>query len=110
LGDNGIIAIVIGHKNGAEEMGLDTWLMSCRVLGRGVENATLNIIVEEARRLGAKRLRGTYIPTSKNGMVKNHYLNLKFQECSPIDAGQWTLELDSFKSHQVWLAIQKTEL
>jgi FkbH-like protein len=112
LGDNGIIGIVIGRKTSAEEIGLDTWLMSCRVLGRSVEKATLNIVTDEARRLGAKRLRGTYLPTSKNGMVNDHYLNLGFQESGFSEAGvrQWTLELDTFTPYAVRMAIRKTGL
>jgi FkbH-like protein len=112
LGDNGIIGIVIGRKTSAEEIGLDTWLMSCRVLGRSVEKATLNIVTDEARRLGAKRLRGTYLPTSKNGMVNDHYLNLGFQESGFSESGvrQWTLELDTFTPYAVWMSIRKTGL
>jgi FkbH-like protein len=112
LGDNGIIGIVIGRKTSAEEIDLDTWLMSCRVLGRGVEKATLNIVTDEARRLGAKRLRGTYIPTSKNQMVHDHYLNLGFQESTFSQAGVrlWTLELDGFNPRSLWMAIRKTGL
>ncbi len=49
---------------------IDTWLMSCRVLGRQVEPTTLNLIAQQAQALGARRLVGEYIPTKKNGMVK----------------------------------------
>ena len=45
---------------------IDTWLMSCRVLGRQVEEATLNLIAAQAARLGARRLIGEYRPTAKN--------------------------------------------
>ena len=48
--------------------------MSCRVLGRQVEPTTLNLIAAMAQLLGARRLIGEYIPTAKNGMVKDHYL------------------------------------
>ncbi len=78
FGDNGIIAICIGRLQGDGDLLIDTWLMSCRVLGRGVEPATLNLIAEQARRLGAKRLVGDYIPTQKNAMVRDHYVRLGF--------------------------------
>lgn len=78
FGDNGVIAIVIGKMQGDGDVLIDTWLMSCRVLGRQVEEATLNLIVSEARRLGAKRLIGEYRPTQKNAMVKDHYQKLGF--------------------------------
>ena len=79
FGDNGIIAIVIGRKlPDTADFLVDTWLMSCRVLGRQVEESTLNILAAEAQRLGADRMLGEYIPTRKNGMVRNHYEKLGF--------------------------------
>ena len=78
FGDNGVIAIVIGRLQANKDLLIDTWLMSCRVLGRQVEPTTLNLIAAEASRLGARRLVGEYIPTKKNGMVKDHYARLGF--------------------------------
>ena len=78
FGDNGIIAIIIGRLLPSKDLDIDTWLMSCRVLGRQVEPTTLNLIAAAATRLGAKRLVGTYIPTKKNAMVKDHYARLGF--------------------------------
>jgi len=52
--------------------------MSCRVLGRQVEPTTLNLIAHEAGKLGSRRVVGEYIPTKKNGMVKDHYVKLGF--------------------------------
>ena len=77
FGDNGVIAIVIGRRQ-AEDLVIDTWLMSCRVLGRKVEQATLDLVAGEARRMGCARLIGEYIPTAKNGMVRDHYAKLGF--------------------------------
>ena len=81
-GDNGMIAVVIGKKD-SEEVFLDTWLMSCRVIGRRVEEAMLNVVVAQARILGANHLVGEYIPTPKNEMVRAHYQRLGFDACSP---------------------------
>jgi FkbH-like protein len=78
FGDNGIIAVVIGRKQPSLDLVIDTWLMSCRVLGRQVEAATLNLIAQEAVRSGARRLVGEYIPTAKNSMVRDHYARLGF--------------------------------
>jgi FkbH-like protein len=80
FGDLGMIAVVICHPD-AEESGLwdiDTWLMSCRVLGRKVEEGMLFKVVEELRRHGATRLIGRYFPTAKNNMVRDHYGKLGF--------------------------------
>lgn len=93
-GDNGIIAIVIGKLTKARTVEIDTWLMSCRVLGRKVEDATLNLIVENAKRLGAARLIGTYRPTPKNGMVRHHYEKLGFVPKNPMEDGSEVSELD----------------
>lgn len=78
FGDNGVIAILIGRLTGNDAVTIDTWLMSCRVLGRQVERATLDLAVEQARALGASRLVGVHVPTAKNGMVRDHYRNLGF--------------------------------
>ena len=78
FGDNGIISIVIGKMDEADDLVIDTWLMSCRVLGRQVEPATLNLVAAEARRLGVRRLVGEFFPTKKNAMVKDHYERLGF--------------------------------
>jgi FkbH-like protein len=77
FGDNGVIGIVIGRMQ-ADDLVMDSWLMSCRVLGRQVEAATLNVVAAEARRLGAKRLVGEYVPSPKNAIVREHYEKLGF--------------------------------
>ena len=68
--------------------------MSCRVLGRGVEEATLNLVAEAAHRLGAQRLVGEYRPTAKNGMVREHYGKLGFTKVAETDDGATTWRLD----------------
>jgi FkbH-like protein len=81
FGDLGMISVVIARESafeGAPAWELDTWLMSCRVLGRSVEEAVLAETVRAARNAGAERLIGRFIPTSKNGMVKDHYAKLGF--------------------------------
>jgi FkbH-like protein len=94
FGDNGIIAIVIGRLDEAETVTIDTWLMSCRVLGRQVEEATLDLVVAQARALGAKRLVGVYMPTQKNGMVRDHYEKLGFARLSETQDGGTVCGLD----------------
>jgi len=94
FGDNGIIAIVIGRACSPGTILIDTWLMSCRVLGRQVEPTTLNLIAAAAKSLGAHKLVGEYIPTKKNGMVKNHYENLGFSIQSLQTDGHSLAELD----------------
>jgi FkbH-like protein len=78
FGDNGVIAIVIGRLAKSGDLYIDTWLMSCRVLGRQVEPTTLNLIAQHGKALGAQRIIGEFIPTKKNGMVQDHYARLGF--------------------------------
>ena len=98
FGDNGIIGVVIArlpeHPQQAGDVEIDTWLMSCRVLGRQVEAATLNLLAAEARRLGGRRLLGRYVPTKKNGMVQNHYAALGFRPLARAPDGTETAALD----------------
>jgi len=104
FGDNGIIGIVIGKPEG-DTMVLDTWLMSCRVLGRQVEEATINLVVAEAKRLGSARLLGEYLPTKKNNMVRDHYQKLGFQ-CLSSDAGgasRWSLDLAQYEPFDTFI-------
>lgn len=107
FGDNGMIAVVICRKKG-RVWDIDTWLMSCRVLGRGVEQATLNILAERARAAGAAELRGRFIPTPKNGIVKDHYQNLGFAKSGESKTGEteWTITLAGYTPYQV--SIQAT--
>jgi FkbH-like protein len=94
FGDNGIIAIIIGRMEDGATLALDTWLMSCRVLGRQVEATTLNLIAATARAMGATTLRGQYIPTKKNGMVKDHYERLGFTTIAHTGDGGSIATLD----------------
>ena len=63
----------------ADAIEIDTFLMSCRVLGRGVENAVFAAMAEHARLLNARKLRGRYIPTPKNSLVADLYREHGFQ-------------------------------
>jgi len=78
FGDHGLIAAVILHQTDPATLFIDTWIMSCRVLKRGMEDFTLDAIVEKAIAGGFKTIAGEYVPTAKNGLVKNHYADLGF--------------------------------
>ncbi|WP_118134657.1 HAD family hydrolase [Oceanicella sp. SM1341] len=77
FGDNGMIGVVVAEARGTDWV-IDTWLMSCRVLKRRVEEAVLAGLARAARAAGAQRLVGRYIPTAKNGLVAGHYAALGF--------------------------------
>ncbi len=92
FGDNGLICIVLLKKASTDTLFIDTWLMSCRVLKRGMENFTLNTLAAAAAAGGYRYLTGEYIPTAKNEMVKDHYEKLGFQ---PQD-GRWVLDVQQY--------------
>ncbi len=77
FGDNGMISVII-CRPAAGNWEIDTWLMSCRVLGRRVETAILQEILTHARRAGVREIIGTYRPTERNALVKDHYAKLGF--------------------------------
>jgi len=80
FGNYGLIAVIILKDTGDKTLFIDTWIMSCRVLKRGMENFTLNKIAELAIEKGFEKIVGEYIPTVKNGLVKNHYPGLGFTQ------------------------------
>jgi FkbH-like protein len=98
FGDNGLISMVVLEKKNTD-LFIETWLMSCRVLKRGMENFTLNTIVSFAKANGFKRIVGEYIPTAKNGMVKDHYKNLGFAE----ENGRWELDVESYATKKCFI-------
>ena len=106
FGDNGLISVVIADKQG-ENWDIDTWLMSCRVLGRGVEQAVLNHLVESATADGASSLIGRYRPTAKNRMVADHYAGLGFQQTGG-DNGEtlWRLDLAGYLPRTLPLRVE----
>ncbi len=100
-GDNGLIAVVIMEKTNSETLFIDTWFMSCRVLKRGMENFTLNTLVRYARANGYKKIIGEYLPTQKNGMVKEHFPNLGF---TAINETEYELNVENYEDRPCWIS------
>jgi FkbH-like protein len=91
LGDNGLIGVILLRKQ-AKDLEIDTWVMSCRVLQRGVEQFARNELVDLCRSENCVRLAGTFIPTSKNGLVVELYERLGFSQ-TDSNGGQTFWEL-----------------
>jgi len=100
FGDLGMIGIVICRSSpqDASTWEIDSWLMSCRVLGRKVEDAMLAKVVSEARMRGIRRLLGLYIPSPKNSMVASHYEKLGFhlRNRDARDRSEWELAVADY--------------
>jgi FkbH-like protein len=93
FGDNGVISVVICRPGDARVWEIDTWLMSCRVLGRTVENKVLGEILNHARAAGIHKLLGTYRPTDRNKLVIDHYAKLGFTKLAEDQLGMTRWEL-----------------
>jgi FkbH-like protein len=100
FGDNGLICIIVLCEQNSDTLFIENWLMSCRVLKRGMENFVLNIIADFAKREGYSYLKGEYLPTGKNEMVKDHYKNLGFDEGKDF----WLLNLCEFKNRNCFIS------
>ena len=95
FGDNGLISILIAKKD-VNTMHIDTWLMSCRVLKRGMEFLMFNVLLEEAKKLNINKIVGRFVPTEKNMMVKSLYSDLGFNLISESDQEDiYTLDVKS---------------
>ena len=99
FGNYGLICVVILKKENESTLFIDTWFMSCRVLKRGMENFVLNTLSDYAKKNGYKRLKGEYIPSAKNAMVKDHYEKLGFEGSDNV----WFLDTDCFENNKCFI-------
>jgi FkbH-like protein len=95
LGDNGLTGVVITHD--AQDLAeIDTFLLSCRVVGRTVETAILSFLIDQARRRGRTHLQGWFSPTKKNDLAKEFYAQHNFHAVEQNGRGElWSLDLDN---------------
>jgi len=101
FGDNGMISVIICESKD-DIWEIDTWLMSCRVLGRDLEYALLNDLVINARNFNINTLRGIYIETPKNSLVKEHYKKLGFLKTKNLKGTiYWELKIDKYRKLEV---------
>ncbi len=98
-GDYGLISLIILKETDKNTLFVDTWIMSCRVLKRDMENFVLNTIVNTAVEKGYSSIEGEYLPTAKNNMVKDHYKNLGFTE----QGDKWLLPLKDYTQKKCFI-------
>lgn len=93
FGDNGMISVVICRAEEDQTWRIDSWLMSCRVLMRNVEQMVLRELLLHARANGIRQIVGEYRPTDRNGMVRDHYSKLGFDHRSDSSDGvvEWVI-------------------
>ena len=90
FGDNGITGVYIIEKKDSKEWIIDTFLLSCRIMGRKVEEGMLYQIVEKAKNLGIKKIKGKFIPTKKNKPAENFYSDYGFKK----EGDYWVFNTD----------------
>ena len=90
FGDNGITGVYIIEKKDSKEWIIDTFLLSCRIMGRKVEEAMLYQIIEKAKNLGIKKIKGKFIPTKKNKPAENFYSDYSFKK----EGDYWVFNTD----------------
>jgi len=100
FGDHGLIGIVVLKKLADETAFIDTWIMSCRVLKRGMDEFIVNQMVKHARDAGFRRLLGEYLPTPKNKMVKELYAQMGFSSAD----GRWELDTKQFNEFKTYIS------
>jgi FkbH-like protein len=110
-GDYGLISVVILKLDGKTAT-IDQYLMSCRVLQRGVEQFAMNKIVEFALRRGLKTIVGHYIKTDKNEMVKDFYAPFGFEKIKEYADGSsdWKLTVEAYQPKDVFMRPEAVEI
>ena len=98
---------VISCRTEGPEAEVSDWLMSCRVLKRGIEHCLLNHLCDIAIARGLERMRGVYIPTPKNALVREHYASLGFTQVAADAAGRntWELELKDWQPRRHFIDV-----
>jgi FkbH-like protein len=112
FGDNGMISAIVGRKQGSDFV-IDTWVMSCRVLNRQVEQAVLNELVRRCAAIGASTIHGTYRPTARNEIVAEHYAKLGFSKLEMRESSddgcqssEWVLDVANYEPKQVPIGLE----
>ena len=110
FGDNGIVSVLVAVpiEGEAETLDISTWVMSCRVFGRQLEDEAMNILVEACRARGMQKLRADYNPTGKNSVVKELFRDLGFAQeplaGGPEGATRWLLFTESYSPRPTRIA------
>lgn len=99
-GDYGLISVVILDKLNDEELFISEWLMSCRVLKRGMEEFIINKMVDTARANGFKKIIGEYIKTPKNAMVEHIYEKMGFKA---VADNRYEMDAESYVNKKCYI-------
>lgn len=104
FGNHGLISIAILEKTDDDTLFMYNWLMSCRVLKRGMEEFIINQVVETAAANGYKYVVGEYLPTPKNSMVKEIYSKLGFEK---VQDNVFKADVNTFVKNKTFIKIEE---
>lgn len=105
FGDNGLICAAVLKAEDGHSLFFENWFMSCRVLKRGMEHFVLNTIAGFAAEKGYTKLIGEYVPTPKNEIVKDHFLNLGFEK----NENYWVFDTLNYKNKKCYIHKKNNE-
>jgi|SRR5579862_4712752 len=110
FGDHGLVGVAITHDRG-DACEIDTFLLSCRVIGRSVETALLSHLAQVAATRGSRQLLGRFVPTKKNAPAREFYAQHGFEKKADDHQGSvWTLSLpESTLSIPDWIRLNTNE-
>ena len=100
FGDHGLISVVVLDKQPENALFISQWLMSCRVLKRGMEEFIINKILSTASELGFRRVIGEYLPTPKNAMVRDLYEAMGFVR---VGENRFEAAVSGFQYHKTYI-------
>jgi len=104
LGDHGLIGVIVLVAEN-DELVIRDWLMSCRVLARGVEQTLMNMVVDEARKRKLSKVRGEYRKTAKNQMVEDFFARFGFiQTGGDQNDALWTLSVSDYQFKETFIS------
>jgi FkbH-like protein len=107
FGDNGLISVVVVRLEGMTAV-VDTWLMSCRVLKRQMEDEVVNEMVRLAILRGCTEIIGHYLPTEKNGMVRDLFPRMGFTSVEETpERATWRLDTATFTPRPTHIQIDR---
>jgi FkbH-like protein len=107
FGDNGLISVVLMRRDD-DKLHIDTWVMSCRVLGRSMEEFIANEIAAVARDFGCRSVIGRYVRSKKNKLVENLYQRLGFSKVAEADStSTWMIGIETLSPWATEIARQQ---
>ncbi len=109
FGDNGLISVMAGELK-ADVVSIRLWLMSCRVLKRGMENIMMDALIKHAQQAGCRKIIGYYVRTAKNKMVENLYKEFGFS-CSSAtkEKSEWELCIDDYQMKGKFIEVKDVD-